>query len=108
MHFISGLVESKVKFVAADMPEATVLTIHIMAAFAEHESKRITPTAELYKAYWTWAREAGWKNPMTRAAFGRRLAERGIQLIKGGAANTKCACDIALNLDRQNAAARHF
>ncbi|UKD12816.1 recombinase family protein [Burkholderia aenigmatica] len=41
MHFISGLVESKVKFVAADMPEATELTIHIMAAFAEHEAKRI-------------------------------------------------------------------
>jgi DNA invertase Pin-like site-specific DNA recombinase len=42
VHFISGLMESKVKFVAADMPEATELTIHIMAAFAEHEAKRIS------------------------------------------------------------------
>lgn len=41
VHFVSGLMESKVKFVACDMPEANELTIHIMAAFAEHEAKRI-------------------------------------------------------------------
>lgn len=32
VHFVSGLMESKVKFVACDMPEANELTIHIMAA----------------------------------------------------------------------------
>ncbi|WP_332328386.1 recombinase family protein [Burkholderia contaminans] len=42
VHFISGLMESKVQFVACDMPEANELTIHIMAAFAEHEAKRIS------------------------------------------------------------------
>ncbi|MCO4879045.1 recombinase family protein [Paraburkholderia caribensis] len=42
VHFISGLMESKVHFVACDMPEANELTIHIMAAFAEHEAKRIS------------------------------------------------------------------
>ncbi|PKO33552.1 MAG: resolvase [Betaproteobacteria bacterium HGW-Betaproteobacteria-7] len=42
VHFVSGLMESKVKFVACDMPEANELTIHIMAAFAEHEAKRIS------------------------------------------------------------------
>jgi DNA invertase Pin-like site-specific DNA recombinase len=31
-----------VKFVACDMPEANDLTIHIIAAFAEHEAKRIS------------------------------------------------------------------
>lgn len=41
VHFVSGLMESKVRFVACDMPEANELTIHIMAAFAEHEAKRI-------------------------------------------------------------------
>lgn len=40
--FISGLMESRVKFVACDLPEASELTIHIMAAFAEHEAKRIS------------------------------------------------------------------
>lgn len=74
----------------------------------QHAPGVLTPTAELYKAYRTWAREAGWKNPMTRVAFGRRLAERGLQLIKGGSANTKCARDITLNIDGQDAAARHF
>ena len=42
VHFVSGLMESKVKFVACDIPEANELTIHIMAAFAEHEAKRIS------------------------------------------------------------------
>ncbi|SAL75317.1 resolvase [Caballeronia udeis] len=41
VHFVSGLMESRIKFVAVDMPEANDLTIHIMAAFAEHEAKRI-------------------------------------------------------------------
>jgi DNA invertase Pin-like site-specific DNA recombinase len=40
--FIAGMMESKVGFVACDMPEANELTIHIMAAFAEHEAKRIS------------------------------------------------------------------
>jgi DNA invertase Pin-like site-specific DNA recombinase len=34
--------ESKVQFVACDLPEANQLTIHIMAAFAEHEARRIS------------------------------------------------------------------
>lgn len=42
VYFVSGLMESKVRFVACDMPEANELTIHIMAAFAEHEAKRIS------------------------------------------------------------------
>lgn len=42
VHFISGLMEAKVKFVALDMPEANELTLHVMAAFAEHEAKRIS------------------------------------------------------------------
>lgn len=42
VHFVSGLMETKCKFVACDMPEANELTIHIMAAFAEHEAKRIS------------------------------------------------------------------
>ena len=49
VHFITGLMEAAkgngrnaVKFVACDIPEANDLTIHIMAAFAEHEAKRIS------------------------------------------------------------------
>lgn len=42
VHFISGLMESKVKFVAVDMPEANELTTHLMAAFAQYEAQRIS------------------------------------------------------------------
>jgi DNA invertase Pin-like site-specific DNA recombinase len=40
--FIATLLESKAKFVYADMPEANNLTIQIMAAMAEYEAKRIS------------------------------------------------------------------
>lgn len=36
------VIESKVSFLACDLPEANQLTIHIMAAFAEHEARRIS------------------------------------------------------------------
>jgi len=42
VHFISGLMQAKVKFLALDLPEATDLTLHVMAAFAEYEAKRIS------------------------------------------------------------------
>jgi DNA invertase Pin-like site-specific DNA recombinase len=42
VYFISGLMESGVDFVAVDMPQANRLTIHIMAAFAEHEREMIS------------------------------------------------------------------
>lgn len=42
VHFVSGLMESKVPFVCADMSEANELTLHIMAAMAQYESRRIS------------------------------------------------------------------
>lgn len=42
VNFISGLMESRVDFVAVDMPEANRLTIHILAAVAEHEREMIS------------------------------------------------------------------
>ena len=42
MAFISGLMESGADFVAVDMPEANRLTIHILAAVAEHEGEMIS------------------------------------------------------------------
>ncbi|UUZ76318.1 phage/plasmid primase, P4 family [Polaromonas sp. P1(28)-13] len=62
------------------------------------------PTADLYRAYSTWARQSGWKNPMTRQAFGRRLVERGLHLSKTSS-GTKCAGGIALNDEGKRAAA---
>ena len=42
VHFISGLMESAADFVACDMPAANKLTLHIMAAMAEHEREMIS------------------------------------------------------------------
>lgn len=40
--FVSALMESGVKFVAADLPQANELTVHVMAAMAEYEAKAIS------------------------------------------------------------------
>jgi len=42
VHFISGLMESGIDFVACDIPEANPLLLHIMAAVAENEAKAIS------------------------------------------------------------------
>ena len=42
VHFVSGLMEAGVDFVAVDMPHANRLTIHILAAVAEDERRRIS------------------------------------------------------------------
>jgi DNA invertase Pin-like site-specific DNA recombinase len=42
LHFVSGLMEGGVDFVAADNPHANRLTIHILAAVAEDEARRIS------------------------------------------------------------------
>jgi DNA invertase Pin-like site-specific DNA recombinase len=42
VHFISGLMESKVKFVACDMPHAQPFELHIRASLAEEERRMIS------------------------------------------------------------------
>jgi len=41
--FISNLMEGGVDFVAADMPSVNRLTVHVLAAVAEHEREMISP-----------------------------------------------------------------
>ncbi|MBV8270348.1 MAG: recombinase family protein, partial [Planctomycetaceae bacterium] len=42
VHFLSGLMESGVDFIACDNPHANRLTLHILAAVAEDEARRIS------------------------------------------------------------------
>src|SRR4051794_29578177 len=42
VHFISGLMHAGTEFVAVDFPQANRLTIHILAAVAEHEREMIS------------------------------------------------------------------
>lgn len=81
VHFVSGLMESKVKFVACDMPDANELTIHMMAAFAEHEAKRISQRTKEALAV---------------------AKTRGVKLGKAGAANLRP------NVEQRQAAAGAF
>lgn len=67
--FLAALQDAGTKFVAADMPEANELTIHIMAAMAQAERKAISKrTKEALAA----AKAKGTKlgNPMGAKAFG--------------------------------------
>jgi DNA invertase Pin-like site-specific DNA recombinase len=71
--FIANLMESGVDFVAVDMPQATRLTIHILAAVAEHEREMISART---KAALAEAKRRGVTlgNPRLEEARARALA----------------------------------
>jgi DNA invertase Pin-like site-specific DNA recombinase len=71
--FITNLMESGVDFVAVDMPTANRLTIHILAAVAEHEREMISTRT---KAALAEAKRRGVKlgNPRLEEARARAIA----------------------------------
>ena len=71
--FIANLMESGVDFVAVDMPSANRLTIHILAAVAEHEREMISTRT---KAALAEAKRRGTKlgNPRLEEARARAMA----------------------------------
>jgi DNA invertase Pin-like site-specific DNA recombinase len=89
--FIAGLMDAKVPFVAVDMPFATPLLLHVMAAFAEHERSQISAR--------------------TKAALAAAKA-RGVQLGKNGnilaLANRSEAIAFAKGIQPTIDAARHL
>ena len=79
VHFISSLMEAKVDFVACDNPHATRLTIHVLAAVAEHERETISART---KAALAAAKVRGVKlgNPRLRA--GSRSAAKAAAAVR--------------------------
>jgi DNA invertase Pin-like site-specific DNA recombinase len=65
--FLSALMEGKVPFVACDNPHANKLTIHLLAAVAEHEAEMIsTRTKQALAAYKARGGKLGAELPQCR------------------------------------------
>lgn len=69
--FIANLMDSRAEFVACDMPQASRLTLHILAAVAEHEREMISQRT---KAALAAARARGTKLGNPNGQEARRLA----------------------------------
>ena len=109
VHFISGLMNSDVEFVAVDMPSASRLTIHILAAVAEHEREMISQRTKAALAA-TKARGTKLGNPRAADAAIIARAAKNIQppppevlkLITGWRTEGRGLRDITRELNRLN------
>lgn len=90
--FVSALLESGVRFVAVDMPEADVTFLQMMAVFAEWEARKVSERTKAALAE-AKARGAqfGWAHPERRA--GQAAAAR-----RGADANRDMAVRFASNV----------
>lgn len=86
VHFISGLMESGVEFIAADMPEANRLTVHILAAVAEHEremtSQRTKDALAAAKARGTKLGNPRWQECVANARAAKNPNVPSTQLLE--------------------------
>lgn len=74
--FIANIMDSGVDFIACDMPEASRLTLHILAAVAEHEREMISNrTREALAAAKARGQQLGNPRPAPAAALARAVAE---------------------------------
>ena len=97
--FLSALMESRVEFVAVDNPHATKLTIHILAAVAEHEREMIAQrTRDGLAAAKARGRVLG--NPRLKETAGTLGAEKNREKAKAFAANV---LPVIQKIERQGA-----
>lgn len=92
VHFISGLLEAKVDFVAADMPEADRTFLQMVSVFAEWEARKISErTKAALQAAKARGKRLGWSMPS-------RVREQADAAEKGAAANVSRADQFAGNV----------
>ena len=88
VHFVSGLMESGVEFVAADMPTVNRLTIHILAAVAEEEARMISART---KAALAAAKARGVRLGNPNLLAGSPAQARAANAVKTGRAQVRAA-----------------
>jgi DNA invertase Pin-like site-specific DNA recombinase len=92
VHFISGLMESKVEFICADMPEADRSFLQVAAVFAEWEGRKISErTKAALQAAKARGQKLGWSIPSRRK-------EQASAARKGVIAHTASADNFARNV----------
>jgi len=88
VHFVSGLMESGVEFVAADMPTVNRLTVHILAAVAEEEARMISART---KAALAAAKARGVRLGNSGLVAGSAAQARAANAVKTGRAQARAA-----------------
>jgi DNA invertase Pin-like site-specific DNA recombinase len=107
LHFISGLLEAGVDFVAVDNPNANRLTVQILAAVAENEARAIS---ERTKAALASAKARGTKLGSHGAVLGAENRKKALATLEAvrpvlgeiDAAGIKTVRGIAKELNRRN------
>ncbi len=90
--FIANLMDANVDLVAVDMPQANRLTLHIMAAMAEHEAQAVSQrTKAALQAAKDRGRKLGWSIPS-------RYGEQAQASAKGVTSNVTTADRFAANV----------
>ena len=102
--FVSSLMDSKVKFKAVDMPEATDLTIHIMSAIAQNEAKVISSRIKSALAQST--KKLGNPQNLTREAQMRGVYTIKLKAKQNG--NNKRALAFVSDMDYKNLTLREI
>lgn len=101
VHFISGLMESGVKFVAVDMPTVTNLTLHILAAVAEEEARMISARTRAALAA-KRARDGEWRvsqlDDQARLRGAETMRRQAIESMRGVAFTARMLRDSGLSL----------
>lgn len=86
VHFISGLLESGVEFVAADNPHANKMTIQMLAVFAEHEREMISARTKAAlaaaKARGTRLGNPRWQEAQARATAAANPVKPAAQVVE--------------------------